>query len=106
MSKVTPRPSSGVFRLDDTVVICGSHGNRDAEFEFFVKLKANAVARDRGLPVPVLHSCVDSWSVVIAARGCVVKVQRDLKKFWDELLVIYAEWIALCEAEIKETQSN
>lgn len=87
--------SAGFFRFEDSVVIYGSHSERDSEFEILFNWAADAVVWDRGLPEPDRYHGVASWAVVVEAYGCVDGVLRDIIRFWDETLVLYDEWLAL-----------
>ena len=86
---------AGVYRFDDSVMIHGSNGERDAEFEVLCNWWANGVARYRGLPTPIRCRMADSWAIVINADVCADEVLRNTQEFWDDLLAVYAEWIAL-----------
>ena len=35
------------------------------------------------------------WAIIIPAFGCADEVLREIKRFWDEMLVDYADWLAL-----------
>lgn len=85
----------GVYRLDDSVVICGSYYDNGVDFENFCDLWASVVASYHGLPIPRRRSDDDSWEIVIDAAGCTDEVLRIMQDYWDNLLVSYAEWIAL-----------
>ena len=87
--------SAGVYRFEDSVMIHGSNGARDAEFKFFCDCWASAVVWYRGLPRPIRCHLEDSWAILINAEGCTDEVLRDTQDFWDDLLMIYAEWLAL-----------
>ena len=86
---------AGVYRFDDSVMICGSNGDRDAEFELLSDCWAKAVVRYRGLPTPIRCRMADSWAILINADGCADEVLRDTQEFWADLLMIYSEWLAL-----------
>jgi len=91
----TCEESAGVFRFDDWVVIYGSYGERDTQFELVCIGAAKAVAWDRGLPRPDRFHGEDNWAINILADGCADEVLREIKRFWDGLLVDYADWLAL-----------
>ena len=92
--------SGGVYGFDDSVMIHGSTAGRDAEFEVFCDCWAKAVAWYRGLETPIHCHLEDSWAILINAEGCADEVLRDTEDFWVDLLVAYAEWLALgCDDE-------
>jgi hypothetical protein len=90
--------SAGVYSLDDWVVTYGSYSERDADFEIVSNWAAKVVAADRGLPIPMRCHWATSWCCIIEADGCVDEVLRSMQEFWYELLMIYAEWLALQRA--------
>lgn len=91
----TCEESSGVFRFDDWVVIYGSYGERDTDFEIECIKAAKAVAWDRGLLRPDRFHGEDDWAIMILALACADEVLGELKRFWDGLLVDYVDWLAL-----------
>ena len=91
----TCEESAGVFRFDDWIMIYGSYGERDTEFEAVCNCAAKAVAWDRGLPRPDRFHGEDNWAINILASGCADEVLREIKRFWDGLLKDYADWLAL-----------
>ena len=91
----TCEESAGVFRFDDWVVIYGSYGERDTEFEIVCNVAAKAQVWGRGLRRPDRFHGEDSWAIIIPAFGCADEVSREIRRFWDEMLVDYDNWLAL-----------
>jgi len=91
----TCEESAGVFRFDDCVVIYGSYGDRDTEFEIILNGAAKAVAWDRQLPKPDRFHGEDSWAIIIPAFGCADEVLHEIERFWDGMLADYDNWLAL-----------
>jgi hypothetical protein len=87
--------SAGVFRFDDWVLLYGTYGERDTQFESVCNVAAKAVAWHRGLPRPDRFHGLESWAIVIEASGCADEVLHELKRFWDGMLVDYAGWLAI-----------
>ena len=91
----TCEESAGVFRFDNWVMIYGSYGDRDTQFEILCNVAAKALVWDRGLPRPDRFHGLESWAIVIPAFGCADEVLREIRRFWDEMLVDYTDWLAL-----------
>jgi len=91
----TCEESAGVFRFDDWVVIYGSYGERDLQFELVCNCAAKGAVWTWGLPRPDRFHGEDNWAIIIEACGCADEVLHEMKRIWDGMLVDYDNWLAL-----------